>query len=187
MSWIDHFGLIAPVYERLIRGGASERLQALLEMPPGGRLLDAGGGTGRVSAGFASDSSQVVIADSSVKMLLQARRKNDLQPAAAHSERLPFPDECFDRIMMVDALHHVSSQRETAAELWRVLRPGGRIVIQEPDVRHWGVKMVALAEKLALMRSHFLEPVKIAALFPWTRFPVRIVVESYNAYIVVQK
>lgn len=187
MPWIDHFGLLAPVYERFIRSEATERLQALLEMPPGGRLLDAGGGTGRVAVSFASGKGQIVVADESVKMLLQARKKDGLQPAAASSERLPFPSDCFDRIIMVDALHHVRSQRETAAELWRVLRPGGRILIQEPDVRQWGVKVVAVVEKLALMRSHFLTPEKIAALFPWTRTPVRIVVDGYNAYIVVQK
>ncbi len=57
---------------------------------------------------------------------------------------------------MVNALHHVCNQQETVNELWRTLQPGGRIVIEEPDVRTFAVKLFALGEKLALMRSHFL-------------------------------
>ena len=59
---------------------------------------------------------------------------------------------------MVDALHHVIHQGQTAREMYRVLKPGGRIVIEEPDIRKFGVKLIAVAEKLLLMRSHFLSP-----------------------------
>ncbi|MCK4801532.1 MAG: hypothetical protein KAS84_06045, partial [Anaerolineales bacterium] len=48
---------------------------------------------------------------------------------------------------------------------WRVLKPGGRIIIEEPNIQHWGVKLVALGEKIALMRSHFLDPAEITDLF----------------------
>jgi demethylmenaquinone methyltransferase/2-methoxy-6-polyprenyl-1,4-benzoquinol methylase len=48
----------------------------------------------------------------------------------------------------------------------RVLEPEGRSVIEEPDIRTFGVKLVALAEKILLMRSHFLSPIQIASLFP---------------------
>ena len=49
-----------------------------------------------------------------------------------------------------------------------VLKPGGSIVIEEPDIRKFTVKLIALAEKITLMRSHFLSPDKIAGLF---KFP----------------
>ena len=49
--------------------------------------------------------------------------------------------------------------------MFRVLKPGGVLVIEEPDIRTFGVKLIALAEKLLLMRSHFLAPDGIMKLF----------------------
>ena len=47
---------------------------------------------------------------------------------------------------MVDALHHVADQEATIRELWRLLKPGGRIIIEEPDIRRFEVKLLALIE-----------------------------------------
>jgi ubiquinone/menaquinone biosynthesis C-methylase UbiE len=66
---------------------------------------------------------------------------------------------------MVDAMHHVIHHGQTAAEMLRVLKPEGILVIEEPDIRTFGVNLIALAEKLLLMRSHFLAPQKISGLF----------------------
>jgi len=77
----------------------------------------------------------IVVADLSYEMLIIASQKDGLSPVCSHTETLPFPDETFARVIMVDALHHVCNQRHTVDELWRVLQPGGCIVIEEPDVR----------------------------------------------------
>jgi demethylmenaquinone methyltransferase/2-methoxy-6-polyprenyl-1,4-benzoquinol methylase len=47
----------------------------------------------------------------------------------------------------------------------RVLRPGGRIVIEEPNIDHAVVKLIALGERLLLMRSRFYSPTDLARLF----------------------
>ena len=88
---------------------------------------------------------------------------------------------------MVDAFHHVVNQRKTANDLWQILKPGGRIVIEEPDVRSFRVKLIALAEKLALVRSHFLAPPQIADLFHFPSSRVQINTEGTNAWIIVEK
>ena len=132
-------------------------------------------------------ASQVVVADLSCKMLIEARQKDGLQPVCSHTEKLPFPDGTFARIIMVDALHHVCDQRETVDELWRTLQPGGRLVIEEPDLRVFAVKLIALGEKLALMRSHFLSPLRIAELFDYTNARVRLETGNSNAWIIVEK
>lgn len=187
MPFLDHFGLIAPFYERAIPLRTVEHLLEHLALPVNGRLLDAGGGTGRVAQALRQHARQVVVADESLGMLKQARRKDGLALAQSHTERLPFPDSSFERVLMVDALHHVAGHAATAGELWRVLKPGGRIVIEEPDVRTLAVKLVALAEKLALMRTYFLSPPQISALFPHETARSHIVQDGFNAWVIVEK
>jgi demethylmenaquinone methyltransferase/2-methoxy-6-polyprenyl-1,4-benzoquinol methylase len=119
-------------------------------------------------------------------MLRQADRVR-LGLACSNSESLPFPNGTFERVIMVDALHHVIDQRHTARELYRVLKPGGRIVIEEPDIRNFGVKVIAVAEKLLLMRSHFLSPEQIVALFSFDSVKANIHAKEGNAWVVIEK
>jgi ubiquinone/menaquinone biosynthesis C-methylase UbiE len=165
MPLIDHFGILAPFYDRVIHVREPKELIQLGNLPVEGRLLDAGGGTGRVSQTLNEYVSSVVIADLSLKMLREANGKEHLSTVCSHAELLPFPDESFERIIMVDALHHVCDYKKTVRELWRLLKPGGRIIIEEPDIRTIPVKFIAIAEKLALMRSQFVSPPDIKLLF----------------------
>lgn len=181
----DHFDFIAPVFAR-VGYSSLETMLKMAALPVAGRLLDAGGGTGRVASLLKNYAGDVTIADPSLGMLRQANRST-LELACAHSESLPFPDETFERIIMVDALHHVIHQGQTAREMYRVLKPGGRIVIEEPDIRLFGVKLIAVGEKLLLMRSHFLSPAHIADLFSFDSANVQIHSMDANAWIIIEK
>ena len=183
---IDHFGILAPFYDHLIPF-KPEKLVALANLPVPGLLLDIGGGTGRVSRHLVGLASGVVVADLSLRMLRQAVAKDGLLPVRAPAEALPFASQTFERVIMVDALHHVISHAKTACELWRVLKPGGRIVIEEPDIRSLAVIFVAVAEKMALMRSHFLTPARIKALFTFPGARIYVTKVGYNALIVIEK
>lgn len=159
----DHFDILAPVYERLIPPPEPGVLGALLDLAPSHALLDAAGGTGRVAGVFAASIARAVVCDLSPRMLEQARRKG-LETVLAEVESLPFADATFDRILLVDAFHHVRDQAAALRELLRVLKPGGRLVIEEPDIRRPLVKLVAALEKLTFMRSRFSSPEAIARL-----------------------
>jgi ubiquinone/menaquinone biosynthesis C-methylase UbiE len=187
MPLIDHFGVIAPYYDRLIQLREPDRLIIRADLPVNGMLLDAGGGTGRVAQKLLGLASQVVVADLSMGMLRQASIKPGLLKACLHTESMPFSDGSFERIIMVDALHHVIDQQATIAEMWRLLKPGGKIVIEEPDVRVFAVKLVALGEKMALMRSHFLSPPRIQRLFNFPGAQSKIEVDGFNAWIIVDR
>lgn len=184
---IDHFGVLAPSYERFIRPRVPEKLIALLDLPADGVVLDAGGGTGRIAQFLRDIAGQVLVADESMEMLREASKKTGITTICSHAEQLPFPSNFFDRILMVDAFHHVADQSATAQELWRILKPNGRIVVEEPDVRSFAVKLIAIGEKLALMRSHFLSPLQIGTLFGHHGAHIRIASAGATAWIVVEK
>jgi ubiquinone/menaquinone biosynthesis C-methylase UbiE len=161
----DHFNFLAPIYDKVIQPKPPQKLIELLDFGSGQSLLDVGGGTGRIAQFLTGPSRQIFLADTSQQMLLQSQEKSGLRQINTASEFLPFPNDYFDRVLMVDVLHHVSDQSLSVMEMWRVLKPGGKIVIEEPDIRKFAVKLVALAEKLALMRSHFLGAEAICQLF----------------------
>jgi ubiquinone/menaquinone biosynthesis C-methylase UbiE len=181
----DHFNLIAPIFSR-VGYSSFGIMQEVAALPVKGRVLDVGGGTGRVAALLGDLAGEVVIADPSWGMLRQADSTR-MELACANSEALPFPEESFERIIMVDAMHHVVHQGDTAQEMYRVLKPGGRIIIEEPDIRILGVKLVALAEKMLFMRSHFLSPDAIVNLFSFDHISGTIKLAESNAWIVIEK
>jgi ubiquinone/menaquinone biosynthesis C-methylase UbiE len=187
MPLLGHFDFLAPLYDTVIAPKDPQEMSALVGLPVSGALLDAGGGTGRVAQFLVGKADPIVVADLSCRMLAETRKKAGLHAVCSQTERLPFPDGSFARIIMVDAFHHVCNQRQTAEELWRVLKPGGRLVIEEPDVRAFAVKLVAAGEKLALMRSHFLAPPRIAGLFHFPNARVRVETAKSNAWIIVEK
>jgi demethylmenaquinone methyltransferase/2-methoxy-6-polyprenyl-1,4-benzoquinol methylase len=161
---IPHFDRIAGCYDLLIPEQRTERLRRLLRFTGSDTVLDAGGGTGRIAGGLVSLASRLIVGDLSRPMLQQAVRKRKLTAVQCLTGQLPFPSDTFDRILVVDALHHFENQNAALVDLVRVLKPGGRLVIEEPDIRKWPVKLLALAETLMLMRSRFLTPEDIRKL-----------------------
>ena len=187
MAKFNHFDLLAPVYERFIKPIDPNQLVSLAGLPVAGLLLDAGGGTGRISYSLMDSVKGIVIADSSIGMLEQARTKAGLKIVCSYTEKLPFHNEIFERVIMVDSLHHVSDIAATIDELWRVVKPGGRIVIEEPDIQTFPVKILAIIEKLTLMQSHFASPQNIQKAFRDTKASHRIIREGITSWVIVDK
>jgi demethylmenaquinone methyltransferase/2-methoxy-6-polyprenyl-1,4-benzoquinol methylase len=185
---IDHFRYVAGVYDRVMRPPDPERLKRILKLPVAGPILDLGGGTGRVSFRLRSLVGGAIVTDFSIPMLMQAAAKGGLLPVRAMGEALPFPDGIFDRVLIVDALHHFRNQGDAIRESLRVLKPGGRLAIEEPDIRRFVVRAVAFLEHLFLMRSRFHEPRRIMDMIKGQGFTPRI--EGYylfRVWIVVDK
>ena len=111
---------------------------AVLSLVPerdAGRLLDIGTGTGRVLELLAPRISQGVGVDASKAMLALARSRL-ARPGLSHCSvrladmyRLPFPDATFDLAVMQMVLHYAEDPPGVLAELGRVLRPAGRLIL----------------------------------------------------------
>jgi ubiquinone/menaquinone biosynthesis C-methylase UbiE len=187
MRAFDHFNLIAPFYDRIFPPKADRQWVDLLDLPTTGRLLDVGGGTGRVAQFLSPHTPQLILSDLSLPMLRKSQSKVDLQPVCSIAEILPFPDKSFDRIIMVDAMHHVFEQEIVAGELIRVLKPGGRLLIEEPDIRSIAVKGIAIGEKLLGMRSLFLSPPQIETLFDKFAVEIHTQIDGAIAFILIDR
>lgn len=183
---LDHFGWLAPIYDLVIRTPDLGRLRGLADLTTSDRLLDLGGGTGRVLAHLHTSVAAAWIADASLGMLRRAREKG-LGTCQGLAEAAPFRDGAFTRIVAVDSFHHFPDQTGAVRELLRLLAPGGRLVIEEPDIRHFAVKLVALGERLALMDSHFRRADELVALFSTPTTSASIHTGPYTYWIVVDK
>jgi demethylmenaquinone methyltransferase/2-methoxy-6-polyprenyl-1,4-benzoquinol methylase len=102
---------------------------------PGERILDLAAGTASSSASLARSGADVVAADFSPGMLAEGRRRHghldNLSFVEADAMNLPFEEAEFDAVTMSYGLRNVQEPKKALAELLRVTKPGGRLVINE--------------------------------------------------------
>lgn len=122
----------AKQYQQTVMANAYTRLIGPLA---GKRILDVGCGTGRGALHFAESASLAVGVDASLDMLATAKRKVTNGPAcplaAAYAQQLPFRDAAFDVVTCLNFLHlfSLATQRMIIAEMKRVVRPGGILLL----------------------------------------------------------
>ena len=106
---------------------------------PGDRVLDVAGGTGDLSRLFAQRvgaNGSVVLSDVNRTMLARGLDRladsGVLVPVVqCNAERLPLPDAWFDCVCIGFGLRNVTHKERALAEMTRVLRPGGRLLVLE--------------------------------------------------------
>jgi demethylmenaquinone methyltransferase/2-methoxy-6-polyprenyl-1,4-benzoquinol methylase len=118
-------------------------VQRILRVGPGDRVLDLAAGTGTSSVSFAASGADVVACDFSLGMLqagqtrldksdpLRAKTRGRVSFVAGDALHLPFSDGAFDAVTISFGLRNVHGTREALAEMRRVTRPGGRLVVCE--------------------------------------------------------
>jgi demethylmenaquinone methyltransferase/2-methoxy-6-polyprenyl-1,4-benzoquinol methylase len=133
------FDEVAPRYDvmnDLLSLGQTRRWRKIVldavDAGPGQRVLDLAAGTGTSSEPYADAGVDVVACDFSLGMLrVGKRRRPDIDFIAGDATNLPFADGSFDAVTISFGLRNVTDPRKALAEMLRVTKPGGRLVIAE--------------------------------------------------------
>jgi demethylmenaquinone methyltransferase/2-methoxy-6-polyprenyl-1,4-benzoquinol methylase len=113
----------------------------IADLKPGQRVLDLAGGTGdltRMMAPRVGRDGLVVLSDINAAMLGNGRSRlldkgisGNVDFAQANAEQLPFHDASFDLVTMAFGLRNVTDKQQALNCIYRVLRPGGRLLVLE--------------------------------------------------------
>lgn len=133
----EYFNKLAGKFGRTYIPGRTWRglSHALMELLPVCDVADLGAGEATVSMMFARRAKKVIAVDSSPAMVAYGQRlaaENDIQNIEFRQgdlESLPLSDGEVDIVWMSQVLHHVASPSRALREAWRVLRPGGRLLV----------------------------------------------------------
>lgn len=117
------------------------RAFALLGLQSGHQILDVGCGTGddvRALARMVGPTGRVVGIDSSEAMIAEARKRSEgtelsLQFHLADATRSELADESFDGCLAIRTFQHLADPHQALSEMVRMVRPGRRVVIVDPD------------------------------------------------------
>jgi demethylmenaquinone methyltransferase/2-methoxy-6-polyprenyl-1,4-benzoquinol methylase len=140
------FSSVAPRYDLMndVLSGGLHRLWKAFTIRqsgvrPGMRVLDVAAGTGDLGRAFVREvgpDGLVVLTDVNARMLTAGRDRlmdeGSIVPAVrCDAERLPFPDRSFDVVSVGFGLRNMTHKEQALAQMRRVLRPGGRLLVLE--------------------------------------------------------
>jgi len=172
-TWTDRYdSWFATPIGQLIRWYEAELLLNFLEPQPGERILDVGCGTGIFTADVLKSGAWVTGIDLSAPMLSRAivSGGDKFTGLCADMCALPFADNSFDRIFSMTAIEFVADAGKAIAELNRVVKPGGRVVVTSLNsLSPWAEqrRRKAATEGHSLFeKAHFRSPEEMRSLIP---------------------
>jgi SAM-dependent methyltransferase len=153
----SHFDRIATVYDESLPAHVVEhylrkRVEFVLATCPPGPALDVGCGTGALAERLAEAGYQMAGVDPSGGMLEVLRERCPaVEAVQASGTELPFADDSFELVLTIATMHHIATPgaiRRTLAEMVRVSRPGGRILVWDHNPRnpYWSSLMARVPQ-----------------------------------------
>jgi ubiquinone/menaquinone biosynthesis C-methylase UbiE len=142
----DYFDAVAPQWEGMrsefFTAGVREKAYARAGLRTGMTVADIGAGSGFLCEGLLGRGLRIVAVDQSQRMLdvLRGRLggRAELDCRRGEAERLPLEDASVNVAFANMVLHHVESPPAAIAELARILKPGGRLVLTDLNAHRHG-------------------------------------------------
>ncbi|MCG3219631.1 MAG: methyltransferase domain-containing protein [Candidatus Heimdallarchaeota archaeon] len=164
MTFRDQFSRFAHFYDFIIKNPIEDILE-LIDPQKNDIILDLGGGTGQVAKHLVKYAKETVIVDPSVSMIEKANKKSTkIKTTLGVAEKIPYPDNYFDKVLIYDALHHMQEPITGLKEAIRVLKPDGKLIIGEIDPRSIGGKLLLLFEKVFYIYGTYYSPFELTKI-----------------------
>ncbi len=143
-------GWAVALFDRSVLKQAKFRqIEALLEDPAGKTSLDIGADNGVISYLLRRRGGQWYSADLDRRTVDSIRQLVGDHVYQLDGARTPFPDRLFDQVVVVDYLEHIADDGAFARELERIVKPGGRVIINVPHIKQ-GSLLNRLRDKIGL-------------------------------------
>lgn len=137
---------------------------------PGARVLDVGCGTGDMVEVLQSLGYQGFGVEVAERAASSARERFGSRIVGGTLQDAPWSESSFDAATLFHVLEHLGDPRRTLDHLTRLVRPGGAILIEVPNIDSWGFRLFRTRWQPLLMPQH---------LFHYSPAPLRRLIEEY--------
>ena len=180
------FNRVANFYDKFVGSFDLEEINEYLPLKSDALLLDLGGGTGRIAYQLAKYVNECFILDLSFEMLQQSKKNSHNIPLLqAGSEKAPIKSNSINQIFLNDSLHHIQKQQETLEECYRMLKPGGELIIREFDKKHFWNIFLTIGEALLRFKSKFVSPEQLSEMCQSIGFKTKYVRPTKKTFILI--
>lgn len=132
--------------------------------PSGCRILDVGGGTGALAQRLHEAlQADVTVLDPTPQMLRYLPDSPHIHGVLGTAEKIPFPDDSFDAVVVTDAFHHFRDQAGAVREFARVTRAGGGVLVVDLDPSGPVMRAIVAIERLLGEPGAFHTPAEMCA------------------------
>jgi methionine biosynthesis protein MetW len=135
----DFYDRKAPLYREAENPVLLEQVLACL--PPGGRVLDVGCGSGALLARLAGRAGHRVGVELSAEAAAEASKVADEVLNLPLTGPLPFAPASFDVVVCADVLEHLADPAAALSSVAALCRPGGAVVVSVPNVAYWQARL----------------------------------------------
>jgi len=181
------FDIVAPLYGKLHLGDQKtfKTLAELGDFKKTDKVLDLGGGTGRVAKFFVGRVDEIVVVDPSLGMIQECKMHKWVKCLVGTAENIPFANDYFDKVIIVDAFHHFLDQKKAILEISRVLKEEGQLIIEEVNFGRVGNWFLEKLEALIGAKSKIFLPQSLAELFSKNKFRVKLFNKNKGGYYLI--